>query len=383
MPHFPPNMTHNIHSINSLGQFTQHNHPTYSSNLLTFTPTYIHTFIYLTHSKMTENTVDSPLRRIGQGFCGTVWAMPAGSGDTSAIKREDGGPGRSLHNDYEVHVRVVKYLSSSLPRLLVPACHEYGSCHNQKWWDERLSRFPKDFQVPCNALISERIPPFTKQVRDILIEKYCPDSLRPNIELIKSSEPNQDCLIRPYLGRRRRLEKQSRYKSFSLRNYPLHIDQIEELELDEKLYARIMAKTLAHLYWEANVDANDVEFVLAPPRKDHVNQLGVLLHHNSTIEGAVLGNHVVWILDFDCCRTMTLDAKGVEQAVAAFYRNDPYFPRPGRDNGADQILWKEFKEGFLEASSAILGSSGPEARLPALWVDSVEQRTNQNRGCIP
>ena len=332
---------------------------------------------------MTENTVDSPLRRIGQGFCGTVWAAPAGSGDPSAIKREDGGPGRSLHNDYEMHQRVLKSLSGRLPRLLVPACHEYVSCHDHTWWDERLSKFPREFQVPCNALISERIPPFTQQVRENLVQKYCPDSLRPNIELIKSSEPNQDCLVRPYLGRRRRLEKQSRYKSFSLRNYPLHIDQIEELSLDGKLYARLMAETLAHLYWEANVDGNDVEFVLAPPRKDDVDQLGVPSHHNSTIKGENLGDHVVWILDFDCCRTMTLDEKGVEQAVAAFYRNDPYFPRPGRDNGADQMLWKEFKKRFLEASSAILGQGGPEARLPALWVGSVEQGIDQIRGCVP
>ena len=325
-------------------------------------------------STTTENPVTSPFRRIGQGFCGTVWAAPTDSGDTTAIKREDGGPGRSLHNDYVMHLRVLKTLRGRLPQLLVPACHEYVSSSNRNWWDERLSRFPKEFQVPCNALVSERIPPFSKHVCDMLIEQYCPESLRPNIELIKSSEPNQDCLIRPYLGRRRRLEKQSRYKSFSLRNYPLHIDQIEELKLDGKLYARTMAETLAQLYWNANVDANDVEFVLAPPRKDNVNPSGVPSHHNATITAEKLGDHVLWILDFDCCRTMTLDAKGVEQAVAAFYRNDPYFPRPGRDNGADQMLWKEFRERFLEASSAILGPGGAEARLPALWVDSVEQR---------
>ena len=324
-----------------------------------------------------ENPAFSPFRRIGQGFCGTIWAAPTDSGGTIAIKREDGGPGRSLHNDYVMHLRVLKTLRGRLPQLLVPACHEYVSSSNRNWWDERLSNFPKEFQVPCNALVSERIPPFTKQVRDILIEQYCPESLRPNIELIKSSEPNQDCLIRPYLGRRRRLEKQSRYKSFSLRNYPLHIDQIEELKLDGTLYARLIAETLAQLYWNANVDANDVEFVLAPPRKDNVNPLVVPSHHNATIKGEILGDHVIWILDFDCCRTMTLDAKGVEQAVAAFYRNDPYFPRPGRDNGADRMLWKEFKERFLEASSAILGEGGSQASLPALWVDLVERRANQ------
>ena len=324
---------------------------------------------------MTENIANSLFRRIGQGFCGTVWAAPTASRDPSAIKREDGGPERSLYNDYEMHLRVLKSLSGRFPNLLVPACHEYVSRHDQNWWDERLSNFPTEFQVPCNALVSERIPPFSKQVRDVLIEHYCPDPLRPDIELIKSSEPNRDCLIRPYLGRRRRLEKLSRCKSFSLRNYPLHIDQIEELKLDGKLYARIMAETLAHLYWEANIDANDVEFVLAPPREGHSNQSDAHSPHRSTIESETLGEHVVWILDFDCCKLMTLDAKGVEQAVAAFYKNDPYYPRPGRDSSADRVLWEEFRERFLEASAAVLGQGGPEARLPALWVSAVEQRS--------
>lgn len=311
-------------------------------------------------------------RRIGQGFCGTVWAAPPGSGDTFAIKREDGGPGRSLQNDFDMHVHILRSLSGSLPKLQVPCCHQFISGRNQDWWDELVSKFPAEFQVPCNALVSERIPPFSKDVRETLIEEYCPCSLRPKIESIKSSEPNQDCLIRPYLGRRRRLEKNSKYKSFSLRNFPLHVDQVEELKLDGKLYARIMAETLAHLYWRANVDANDVEFVLAPPRKNHMDQLG---ENSSVIGSKKLGEHVIWILDFDCCRQMSLNEKGVEQAVAAFYRNDPYYPRPGRNNSMDQALWEEFKHRFLQVSEAILAQESPEARLPALWIDLVEQRS--------
>ena len=136
-------------------------------------------------------------RRIGQGFCGTVWAALTESGDTFAIKREDGGPGRSLQNDYNMHLQVLKSLSGSVPKVHVPRCHDYVSTHNQTWWDERVSKFPEQFQVPCNALVSERIPPFPKETRETIIEEYCHDSLRPKIELIKSSEPNQDCLIRP------------------------------------------------------------------------------------------------------------------------------------------------------------------------------------------
>ena len=330
--------------------------------------------IDIPHSTTIEYIMDQSFRRIGQGFCGTVWAAPTESGDTFAIKREDGGPGRSLQNDYNMHLQVLKSLSGSFTKVVVPRCHDYVSAHNQTWWDERVSKFPEQYQVPCNALVSERIPPLPKKARETIIEKYCPNSLRPKIELIKASEPNQDCLIRPYLGRRRRLEKQSRYKSFSLRNYPLHVDQIEELKLDEKLYARVMAETLAHLYWRANVDANDVEFVLASPRESHTNHLDASSAHPPTIKSDELGEHVVWILDFDCCRHMTLDETGVAQAVAAFYRNDPYYPRPGRDNSMDQALWEEFKHCFLDASEAILGQGSPKARLPALWVDLVEQR---------
>ena len=120
-----------------------------------------------------------------------------------------------------------------------------------------------------------------------------------------------------------------------------------------------MAETLAHLYWEANVDANDVEFIVVPPREGHSGQVDAHLPHRSTIRSETLRDNVVWILDFDCCGSMTLDEKGVEQVLAAFYKNDPYYPRPGRDGGADQALCKEFKERFLDASAAILGQGTP------------------------
>ncbi|KAI9699974.1 MAG: hypothetical protein M1836_002508 [Candelina mexicana] len=298
-------------------------------------------------------------RRIGQGFCGTVWAAPTDGDDAHAIKREDGGPGRSLYNDYVMHQKV---LSASQSRVCIPRCHQYVFGDDQTWWDTQISCFPQGFES-CNVLITGRIPPFPTAVRDIIIDKYCPPSLQPSI---RASEPDQDCLIRPYLGRRRRLIRKSRFQAFSLRNYPLHADQIEELALDNILYARIMAETLADLYWRAHIDANDVEFVLAPSR-------GGYSAEPSIIRSDVLGDHTVWILDFDCCTPMPFDETGVEQAVSAFFRNDPFYPRPGRDNTQDQLLWSEFKDRFLEVSEVILRAS-PKAHLPALWVDLAEQR---------
>lgn len=314
--------------------------------------------------------MDAIFRRIGQGFCGTVWASSTESGHAYAYKREDGGPGRSLHNDYIMHQKVLEILSPNKSRVGVPGCHQFVYSDDRTWWDKQCSRFPKDFQICCNILITDRIPPFPKVVRDTITNLYCSESLRTSI---KSSEPDQDCLIRPYLGRRRRLEKQSRFQAFSLRNYPLHADQIEELGLDSILYARIMAETLADLYWRVHIDANDLEFVLAPTKGNYTNQSGEHSSNPTTIKSRILGDHVIWILDFDCCKQISMDRIGVEQATRAFYRNDPFYPRPGCKNTKDQTLWNAFKDHFIEASEAILGRGSPEAHLPALWVYLVEQ----------
>ena len=64
-----------------------------------------------------------------------------------------------------------------------------------------------------------------------------------------------------------------------------------------------------------------------------------------------------------------MDEGGVEQAVKAFLRNDPFYPRPG-----DGKLWEEFRGTFLQTSKDILGEEGPEARLPALWIQPLETR---------
>ena len=97
------------------------------------------------------------------------------------------------------------------------------------------------------------------------------------------------------------------------------------------------------------MDANDVEFVLAPPRGGHsIQPKG----RSGTIKPHILGEHVVWILDFHCCKHMPLDEIGVEQAVVAFYKNDAFYPRPERDDVKDLKLWNECTDRFLEMSEA-------------------------------
>lgn len=66
----------------------------------------------------------------------------------------------------------------------------------------------------------------------------------------------------------------------------------------------------------------------------------------------------MWMLDFDCVRPMSMDAVGVQQAVNAFYRNDPYFPRPWANEYTveDTRLWGVFAGAFLQESDDILGT---------------------------
>jgi hypothetical protein len=64
---------------------------------------------------------------------------------------------------------------------------------------------------------------------------------------------------------------------------------------------------------------------------------------------------------------MQADAGGVNQAVAAFFRNDPYFPQliPG-----DEWLWEVFKKEYLLHSTSITGG---DVTLAELFISSVEE----------
>ena len=121
---------------------------------------------------------------------------------------------------------------------------------------------------------------------------------------------------------------------------------MEQLGIDSTdllCYSEIMGETLAMMYWYGGIDANDVEFVLAPPRVD-------LSGYKSRTISNVLGDHVMWLLDFDCCNKISLDEKGVNKAVVAFLRNDPFYPHPN----SSQVLWQAFRGQYLQSSSNVL-----------------------------
>jgi hypothetical protein len=131
---------------------------------------------------------------------------------------------------------------------------------------------------------------------------------------------------------------------------PLHVNQMEELELDISAYPETMADALAVMHWGAKIDANDVEFVLAPPRSTSPSSSS----SSSSFSSPRLGEHVVWLLDFDCCRAIAMDEAGVEHACAPFLTLIRYI-RGQIGRKADQVLWEKFKGRYLETSRGFWG----------------------------
>ncbi len=293
-------------------------------------------------------------RCIGRGFCGSIWSLEVSlNGVCTAVKREDGGPGRSITNDYDMHLQLLQAALQyplSTP-LSIPQCFELIQPADA-WWQSHLDQFPAGYSA-CRALKSERIPKVPRPISDKIVDLFCAGNTSLST-FVKINPDDEACLIRPYLGRRRRRRQEegsnSRFQRFSLRNVPLHIDQMEAIGLDTYSYAETMAEALALMHWGARIDANDVEFVLAPPRKSDLPPLS-----STVFQSDYLGVHCMWILDFDCCRPLSMDEAGIEQACAAFFRNDPFYPRPGTGETADEELWSVFKQKFLVASRGILG----------------------------
>ena len=270
-------------------------------------------------------------------------------------------------------------------------------------------------------------------VRHVLAQKYIggrgpQDDEKFAASLLNAINTEQNFLVRPFIGRRRLPPSARPMRNFSLRNFPLHLDQIEELGLPVNDYAMAMADTLAFLHWGAVVDGKDVEFVLARPRSP-------LLQSSSSARPAqigsepfssegVCGEHAMWLLDFDLCNKMAMPGAMVmsdggetaqtetaflEAAAAGFWGNDPWYPRPllgrhtnGNGNGdgnnsndnhdagsehhlADGQLWKKFKGRYLETSQQILegkeeGEEQMEKEWPGRVMDLIERMRWSNGG---
>ena len=361
---------------------------------------------------------------IGRGGCGSVWAVTAPtptaiiplsdphdlntSGSASplftlpknhVLKREDMDEARSIANDMAMHRRLLDSTNNTKLPFLVPKSYcmlepdDAIQSHLEFIPGER-GRVKKDDEEglrACRTYCQERIPPLPRPVREALIDRYCPEIRK---ESTRTSKADEDCLVRLYCGRRRTAEERARQKMFfTLRNYGATIDQLEELGIDIDGVVEVLAEALATCFWTAGIDANDSEFVFGLPPLSSSHKLDVEARSqfsetqrgpDARMAGArvfgFLGAEVMlWMLDFDCARYMPTNEQGVQQAVDAFWRNDPYFPRPWTNNytNADRRSWELFKGKFLEESEKILRPKETVrdewVDFARLWVDKVEE----------
>jgi hypothetical protein len=164
------------------------------------------------------------------------------------------------------------------------------------------------------------------------------------------------------MGRRMEASTRKEAGSFSLRNFALHLNEMEGLGLPVVEYATVMADAYAVMHWKAQVDADDVEFVLGKAPR---------LKRSQTLEELESGSYLVshrigktfdytrqtigmWLIDFNNCQRITLDGKGVKMMVRAFWNNDPYTPRPSGNDDLDAALWLQFRRRYLDSSIELL-----------------------------
>ncbi|KAF5548417.1 Centromere V [Fusarium mexicanum] len=298
----------------------------------------------VSHDLTTQSSPEK-LLRIGTGCCGSVWAdadSTKDNGTPSCIKREDGDPHRSIANEHFIHQLVVQSLQLNpqhARNFRIPLCRGFLNKDDEDW-SLVLPRLPPGSK-PCNALLGEKVQPLSEDVRKLLVSKFARGG--SDQDAIINDKKNEHCLIRPYLGRRKKdWENTNRSTFFSLRNFPLNLDRMIELGLDVQSYVKVMAEGLAFLHWVARIDANDVEFVLARSRSTSN------LHPYSPFDTTIFGPHSMWIIDFDCCNPVTMDENGAAAAAECFWRNDPYYPRPWSTDTSDEELWCAFKGHYLE-----------------------------------
>ncbi|RAK72302.1 uncharacterized protein BO72DRAFT_279560 [Aspergillus fijiensis CBS 313.89] len=336
-----------------------------------------------------QPSVGQPYREIGSSANSKVFEQP---GTPWAFKILLVDEALTLWDNYTLQMRVYasfdgvdKFVKTAVA---VPRAVWFAN-KTSEFWRTDLELFPDDPRFPRqprNVLCMERIPPLPQAVRDALVDLFCD---RWSISAAKSDPSNADCLVHVLLGSKYDTAAHPGSYLFSLRNFKLHSDQIEQLRLDASALAATMADALALLHWQAKVDGMGVQFVLgsARPTKDHTSIPGHLhlpgLHRlspgTSTFELVVNPSmHIprtlsLWLLGFDTCQPISMSAIGVEQAITAFLKDPLYFPRPFSNNWFIDSLWTVFACRYIETAERFT-SGTPAQSLPRSFIRGVQIR---------
>lgn len=324
------------------------------------------------------------LRDIGRGSCGSVFEVP---GTAYAIKK--GSNIAAIWNDFNLtnhaynscvsSTNLMKYAfpGRRIPR--VPMAQFYNSPTAKGWWDLNITRFPVGDRKQSAVFYLDHILPVPPITRFALVrEFFLPDSKAQHKVL--TNIDNQDCLVRVYFGQNYP-HRQLYDSTDTLRNFPLYLDQAKRIGLDIYSYAEEMAIGLAILHWEAQIDAQDTEFVIGTSTTkifgakypDHTSTP----QPETTVNVFTSQETQLWMLDYDKCAEVSFDTLDlftgvVEKYLVAVTGNDPYFPHPR----LDRDLWERFRKTYLEASQITIRNrrlNHQISKLPGMLLVEWEQ----------
>lgn len=335
----------------------------------------------------------APFRESGTGSVGKVFEQP---GTPWAFKVPLVDRHTKLWNNYIMHLRIQQsfdVLGETAGLVEVPRVFWFAN-KDSSFWNESLDLFPNESTFPRRpreVLCMERVFPLPEIIRHALIDVFCNLA---NAERAKAEPKNKDCLVRVLLGRRRYGSlRPGGSMFFSLRNYKLHLDQVQELNLDAEEYARSMADALAVLHWHTKIDAMDIEFALGStpldrnaarrilPLKDveHLAPGSSTYEHTTNFDQDYKKRTVsLWLLDFDACTAITMDNAGVRRAVEAFLQTNHYWPRSSSQGPYAQRLWTVFSQRYVATGRKVAKGTAWQ-NLPAKFIQGIMDRlSNQS-----
>lgn len=331
------------------------------------------------------------LEHLGAGRCGSIYALtPTTVMKTLNTSRRDTSYNLSeLQNDATVHQIVLTAFTSSPSHirnsLSIPTYHSWVSPTTSP--SPLPESFPPHLQ---HVLVSQRIPSVSTNIRETLLTTFYPSA---GLSAAKKDSTNEHCLMRPYFGRAVG-ESYSKSRSLSLRNFPLAVDMMDKLAglpdgkalcLHPDWMVRVMADALAVMHWKANVDGNDVEFVLGgcveEDSEKGAAEPGRLAEGGKQEEDPLRKFGLrMWLLDFNQCKTFDPDGdkeKWMQQLVNGFFYNDPYYPSPvGKEVGM-AMAWMVFRERYLATARELLGHG--EEGMAEDFVRAVEAEGQKRR----
>ncbi|OQE16779.1 hypothetical protein PENSTE_c023G03529 [Penicillium steckii] len=297
------------------------------------------------------------INEIGSGLQGSIFEIV---GESYVFKKESPGNefrSSNLRREHKTHCDVSTAFeghSATSSLIHVPRPYKFisripGHQDSDVFWDEIFTNIPQDYRTRGDVVTMGRILPLPKIVRKALITYFCGrgrdrDFSITDIEFLLNNPSNKHCLARVYLGMTNGSIDSN--TPAPLRNFPLNLGFMEEIEIDTHTLAREMGKAYATLHWGAATNGDDIEFVLGTST---LEQPGT---STTQFQQRAVG---LYLLDFGQCKAvdLTQDSDVVYQAFKGAMvtgDNQLFIPHASTNPG----LFATFKKGYIDAGSIIL-----------------------------